>query len=82
MAIKTEIVWHKASEELPEKSGFYAIANVNMDGNIYSLANVIYSAVHERFNCADCFTKKMVDKCSMTVSFWAELPEFPEVSNG
>ncbi len=82
MTIKKEIVWHKASEELPETSGFYAIANVNVDGNVYNLVSVIYSAGHKRFNCADYFTKEMADECSMSVSFWAELPEFPEARNG
>ena len=79
MAIKTEIVWHKASEEPPEKSGDYAVANLLFDGRIYHLVIASYSAVHNAFNCTDDMTAEEVKQYAIPAYLWAEIPE---VSNG
>ena len=69
--INTNIVWHKASEELPEKSGWYF--SITRSG---TFSNIPYSAKHKRFNFYDYNDPN--DQCENDIYptiFWAEVPE-------
>ena len=69
--INTNIIWHNAREELPEKSGWYL--SVTRSGNF---ANIPYSAKHGRFNFYDYNDPN--DQCENDIYptiFWAEVPE-------
>ena len=66
--INTNIVWHKASEELPPKSGWYW--SITKNGTV---SNVPYSAKHKRFNFYDHYDPEELDV--YPTIFWAEAPE-------
>lgn len=72
MAIKTEIVWHKASEELPEKSGRYLVWS-RICGDYFYKDYVHYSAKYKKFNACD--DEHIADKHSFNVEYWAEIPD-------
>ena len=70
--INTNIVWHNAREELPEKSGMYL--SITPCGNF---SDIPYSAKHKRFNFYDYFDPN--DNCENYIYptiFWAEVPDF------
>ena len=69
--INTNIVWHNASEELPEKSGLYF--SITPSG---TFSDIHYSAKHKRFNFYDGDNPD--DPCEKNIYptiFWAEVPE-------
>ena len=67
--INTNIIWHNAREELPEKSGWYI--SVTPSG---TFSNIQYSAKHERFNFYDYNDPN--DPNIYPTIFWAEVPDF------
>jgi hypothetical protein len=76
--IETKIKWHKASEELPERS-CEVIAVNSTHGSIYNVANVMYSDVHKMFNCLDIMSDKKAAHSrhfSNDVVCWAYFDEF------
>lgn len=68
----TEIVWHKASEDPPKKSGFYLVAYPGYPN--FSVATIPYSVRHGKFNCTDYSHAGY----AMDVLFWAEIPHFSQ----
>lgn len=78
MAIKTEIVWHKASEELPEKSGLVLVCKAFPYSQFRGCVG--YSAEHKKFNAHD----GDVDGAehAMDVDYWAQFPDIPEECHG
>ena len=66
--INTNIIWHNAREELPEKSGCYL--SVTPYG---TFSDIQYSAKHERFNFYDYNGPN--DPNIYPTIFWAEVPE-------
>lgn len=76
MAIKTEIVWHKASEELPEKSGDYLVLKV-YDHSTVLVGNLPYSKSANRFNQTD---GEEHPHYPVKVNYWAEMQRLLEVS--
>ena len=69
--INTNIVWHNAREELPEKSGLYL--SVTPSG---TFGNIAYSAKHGRFNFYDYNDPNgPCEKDIYPTIFWAEVPE-------
>ena len=66
--INTNIIWHNARKELPEKSGWYI--SVTLSG---TFSNIQYSAKHERFNFYDYNDPN--DPNIYPTIFWAEVPE-------
>ena len=69
--INTNIVWHNASKELPQKSGRYF--SITPSG---TFSDIPYSAKHKRFNFYDYNNPN--DDCEKDVYptiFWAEVPE-------
>lgn len=73
--IKTEIVWHNASEERPEKSGDYLTIKI-YPGSAVSAANLEYSKIADRFNQSDGEDPPYYP---IKVTYWAEMPRLPEV---
>jgi hypothetical protein len=72
--ITTNIEWHKATEELPAKSGYYMVTY----GETPFVTTVQYSSKHKRFNAWD--TDPM-PTYAMSVDRWARLPKLPEIES-
>ncbi len=72
---KSEIIWHDASEELPNKSCEVVVA-CERDGRINEIFNIDYSSRHKKFNCLDYYSEDTADKygCS-NVKYWAYFDE-------
>ena len=69
-----KLTWHKASEELPEKSGEYLTiieSKVHKNG-ILQLNTMPYSKKHKAFNAHDHET---VPSYPITVAYWTEYPK-------
>lgn len=76
--IKTEIFWHKASEELPEKSGEYLTYKAH-DCGIGYVAILTYSKAANRFNQSD---GEAPPHYPIKVTHWAELSHIQELIHG
>ena len=68
--IEVNLVFHKVSEELPQKSGEYIV--VTASGTVGSIP---YSAKHRRFNFFDSFDPQKTEYQDIYPAvFWAETP--------
>ena len=74
--IETKIKWHKASEELPDKSCMVITAHANGD-RIYRIISVNFSARHKLFNYYDFMDCPNPDNSeySETIKYWAYFDE-------
>jgi hypothetical protein len=76
--IETKIKWHKASEELPERScKVVAVYFGNMIG-IYRISSIDYSDRYKLFNCRDDFCEEDIKTFSCfsnDVAYWAYFDE-------
>lgn len=64
--------WHKATEELPEKSGEYLVAQISgLTGEILYVMTSNYSARHKAFNASD---EHDTAEYATFYPFWAEYP--------
>lgn len=71
---KTEIQWHKASEELPDKSCGVVVACEDADDSeIYGIYTVHFSEYHRKFNCYD-FEEEPANSFE-DVKYWAYFDE-------
>ena len=70
--ITTNIEWHNAAEELPEKSGTYLL-----EYGLYRtyIMTVPYSSFHKCFNVYDT---DETPHTAITGAYWAEIPELPK----
>ena len=68
-AMEITLLFRKAAEELPEKSGEY-ICCINGEWFITN-----YSAKHKAFNVFDNWSLPDVIKNRIHVTYWAELPK-------
>jgi hypothetical protein len=87
--IETKIKWHKASEELPERSCKVIAAYFDNMIGIYRISNINYSDRYKLFNCRDDFCEADVEiycHFSNDVAYWAYFDEvtamFPEIKKG
>ncbi|MCH5298039.1 MAG: hypothetical protein J1E85_10290 [Ruminococcus sp.] len=75
--IEATMQWHRAEDELPEKSCEVVVAHF-FNGKIYSVSSTDYSFKNKTFNCGDNSPDKIVRnsyKYSKDVVFWAYLDE-------
>lgn len=71
---KTEIQWHNASEELPDKNCDVIVACNDEDyGEIYGIYSVRFSKCHRKFNCYD-FEEEPTNTFD-DVKYWAYLDD-------
>lgn len=78
---QTDVQWHKASEELPEKSCEVVVARSVRNG-VYDLISTDYSFKHKTFYCVDNSPNRIVKNShtfSEYVDFWTYLDEFAKV---
>lgn len=72
----TNIVWHDAAEELPEKSGNYLA--IKRSGHITDLT---YSNEHALFNACDWETEAEAKEYAIDCKYWAEMPKLPDTES-
>lgn len=72
-----KLTWHKAAEELPEKSGNYLVCRVNADGIPFCIQTVPYSKNHLLFNAYDYLTPPKAKEYAFDISnlYWSEYPK-------
>lgn len=72
-----KLKWHKATEELPEKSGNYLVCRVNADRIPFCIQAVPYSKNHLLFNAFDYSIPPKAQKYAFDISnlYWAEYPK-------
>ena len=66
--ITTTIEWHKPTEKLPEKSGYYMAKCKNL------LQGLHYSSRHKAFNAFDDNPAESVRAYEIKPIYWAEIP--------
>ena len=73
------ITWHKASEELPQKSGEYLVAQISKyNGEVLLVITSNYSTRHKAFNARD---EHDTAENATFYPFWAEYPKKLEKTN-
>lgn len=82
--MKWTITWHKASEELPPKSGKYLVAQISeYNDEVIGFADMYYSARHKAFNTTDSDPIEQVKNYAISSSnlYWAKHPKKIEKVN-
>lgn len=72
--LTSEIIWHNAGDELPERSDNYIVKT------FLNMSIVPYSSIYKLFNTRDHYDAETIGKTAFEaewVEYWAELPEFP-----
>lgn len=65
--------WHNSTEELPEESGEYLVAQISeYTGEVSYVITSNYSVRHKAFNASD---KNDTAEYATFYHFWAELPK-------